>query len=83
VLLAVVTVRVEEPDPPLIEAGLKLAFAPEGKLVALRATVPLNPFCAATVTVYVALLPGATLRELGVAEVVKSGVPPEDTVKLP
>src|SRR5262249_50826315 len=38
----VVTVRVEEPDPP-IEAGLKLPLAPEGSPLALRETVPPKP----------------------------------------
>ena len=48
--LAVATLSVDEPEP-LIEAGLKLAVAPEGKPLALKATVPLNPFCAAMLTV--------------------------------
>lgn len=52
----VVTVSVEEPDP-VMDAGLKLAVAPAGRPLALRVTAALNPFCAATVTVYVALCP--------------------------
>jgi hypothetical protein len=48
--LAVVTVSVEEPEP-LMEAGLKLAAAPDGRPAALSATVPVNPFCVATDTV--------------------------------
>ena len=36
----VVMVRVDDPEPPLIEAGLKLAEAPEGSPLALNATVP-------------------------------------------
>jgi hypothetical protein len=39
----VVTVTVEEPEL-VIEVGLKLALAPEGKPLALKATVPVNPF---------------------------------------
>ena len=48
--LAVVTVKVEEPEP-LIEVGLKLALAPDGRPLALKVMVPLNPFCGDTVTV--------------------------------
>jgi hypothetical protein len=48
--LVVVTVSVEEPEP-LREVGLKLALAPEGKPLALKATVPVNPFCGVAVTV--------------------------------
>jgi hypothetical protein len=48
--LAVVTVKVEEPAT-VMEVGLKLALAPEGNPPAFRATVPVNPFCAAIVTV--------------------------------
>ena len=46
----VVTFKVEEPEP-LIDAGVKLADAPDGKPPSLSATVPVNPFCAAMVTV--------------------------------
>jgi hypothetical protein len=41
--LAVATVSVEEPEP-LMGVGLKLALAPDGKPLALRATVTVNPF---------------------------------------
>ena len=50
VVLVVVTVMVEVPSE-LIEEGLKLAFAPEGKLVALSDTAPVKLFAGATVTV--------------------------------
>jgi len=50
VLAAVVTVRVEVPDPVTV-AGEKLALAPLGSPLALSVTVPLNPFCAPTVVV--------------------------------
>ena len=46
----VVTFNVEEPAP-LIDAGVKLADAPDGSPVALNATVPVNPFWAVVVTV--------------------------------
>jgi hypothetical protein len=50
VVLTVVTVSVEVPLP-LIVAGEKLAVAPVGNPLALRVTVPVNPFSARTVTV--------------------------------
>ena len=37
------TVSVEEPEPPLIELGLKLPVAPVGKPITLKATLPVNP----------------------------------------
>jgi hypothetical protein len=50
VLLAVVTVSVEFPEP-VTDVGLKLPFAPLGKALTLRLTVPVNPFNALTVAV--------------------------------
>jgi hypothetical protein len=41
---------VEEPEP-LMEVGLKLALAPEGKPLVLNATTPESPFCEVTMTV--------------------------------
>lgn len=46
----VVTVRVDVPAPVIV-AGLKLAVAPAGNPVTVRATVPLNPFTAVVLTV--------------------------------
>ena len=46
----VVTVKVDVP-PPAIDAGFSEPEAVESKPVALRATVPLKPFSAVTVTV--------------------------------
>jgi hypothetical protein len=37
--------------------GLKLALAPAGNPLALKPTLPLNPFNAVTLTEYVVLLP--------------------------
>ena len=48
--VAVVTLREDDPEV-LIEVGLKVAVAPEGKPFALSAMDPVNPFCAAAVTV--------------------------------
>src|SRR5260370_18557372 len=64
---AVVMFKVEDPEP-LIDAGLKLADAPDGRPPALSPTVPVNPFCAAMVTVYLVLFPATTVRVAGVAE---------------
>ena len=73
-MLAVLTVRVELPEP-VTEAGLKFALAPPGSpLVTLKLTVPVNPFTAPIVAVYVVLLACVTLWEDGVAAMVKSGV---------
>ena len=50
IVLVVVMVNVEEPDP-LIVARLKLAVAPAGKPLAVSVTLPLNQFSAVTVAV--------------------------------
>jgi hypothetical protein len=42
VLVLVVTVMVDEPEP-VTEVGLKLALAPLGNPLAVKATAPLNP----------------------------------------
>jgi hypothetical protein len=44
VLLDVVTVSVEEPEPPPTAAGLKLAVELEGRPLTLKLTVPVYPF---------------------------------------
>jgi len=41
---------VEDPEP-LIDAGVKLALAPAGNPLMLRATLPLKPLSAPTLTV--------------------------------
>ena len=51
VLLAVVTVNVAVPVLPVIVLGLKLAVAPVGNPVTVRATLPVNPFTAVLVIV--------------------------------
>ena len=47
----VAIVSVELPEPPLIDAGLKLAVAPLGRPPTLNDTVPPNPFSGDTLTV--------------------------------
>jgi hypothetical protein len=44
-------VSVDDPDPPLIDAGLKLGVAPLGRPVALKETLSVNPPDAVTLTV--------------------------------
>jgi hypothetical protein len=68
----VVTVITELPEP-LIDVGLNDADAPCSP-DALRATAPLKPPIDPTLTVYVVLEGGTTVREDGVAATVKSGV---------
>jgi hypothetical protein len=46
-----VTLSVEEPEPPLIEARLKVPVAPLGNPVTLRFTVLLNPLSGLTLVV--------------------------------
>ena len=45
-------VRLEDPEPPLIEAGLKLDVAPAGNPPRPRATLPLKPLAPADFLVY-------------------------------
>jgi len=68
-----VRVSVELPDV-VMEAGAKAAVTPVGRPVADNATVPVKPFCAATLAVNVVDLPAMTACELGDAESVKSAV---------
>ena len=67
VVLLVLTLRVEEPEP-VTEVGLKLALAPVGSPPALKLTVPVKPFNAVTLAVYVVFEPWVTVREDGVAD---------------
>ena len=50
VVLAVVTVMVDEPEP-FTDVGLKLALAPAGNPLALKVTVPVKPPVGVTVAV--------------------------------
>ena len=66
-------VSVDEPEPPLTEAGLKVPVAPAGNPLTLKLTVPLNPLEGVTVAVILALLPATTDCEAGAADRVKPG----------
>jgi hypothetical protein len=72
VALEVEIVSVEVPELE-IEAGEKLAVAPEGKPVADRPTLPAKPFWGVTVIVLAPLLPWVTVTLDGDAERPKSG----------
>jgi hypothetical protein len=53
---------------PVVDVGLKLAVTPEGKPLALSATLPVNPPEGATVTVLVDVPPCATDTLAGLAD---------------
>jgi hypothetical protein len=65
---------------PVVDVGLKLAVTPEGKPLALSATLPVNPPDGVTFTVLVPVAPWATVAL--VADREKSGVCAAVTVKL-
>jgi hypothetical protein len=71
--MLVLTEIVELPDP-VTEVGLKLALAPVGRPLMLKATTPVNPPDAATVVVYEVPAPAVTVCDAGVAVIEKSGV---------
>jgi hypothetical protein len=72
---ATVKVAVEDPDPgATIDVGLKPTVTPVGAPDALSAIAELNPPDTAVVIVELPLLPAATVREEGAAEIVNAGV---------
>ena len=74
VLLLVLTVNVDVPEPPLTELGEKLLLVREGRPLTLNVTVELNPPEAVTLTVYFTEDPRCTVCEVGVTEIEKSPV---------
>jgi hypothetical protein len=58
---------------PVALLGLKDAVTPRGRPEAVKLTLPVKPFCGATVIVDVTLAPRARLNELGEAERAKFG----------
>lgn len=74
-LCAVVTVIVDIPEPPDTDEGLKLTEECGGRELALKTTVPVNPFNAPMLTLYEALDAALTFWLDGNAEIEKS--PPE------
>ena len=81
VVVPVVTVIVELPLAVIV-VGLKLAEAPVGNPLALSVTVPVNPFRAPMVTVYVVELPAVTVCVEGETPTEKSGTGAAVTTKL-
>jgi hypothetical protein len=60
---------------PVVLDGLKKAFTPPGKPAAVKATLPLKPFCGVTVMTLVPLEPCVRLTLFGEAEKAKFGAP--------
>src|SRR4051812_40159988 len=69
--VVVVTVKVELPAP-VIEPGLKLAVAPDGRPVTVRPILPAKPLIAVVLMVYVTVPPRWVVRDDGDDEMVKS-----------
>jgi len=69
-LFADTTRKVVVPDPVTV-VGVKLVDVREGAPLAVKLTVPVKPFCAPTVTVYVAVPPRLIVTLAGVAVSVK------------
>jgi hypothetical protein len=76
------TVKVELPEPAT-DVGLNVGVAPVGRPLALNATLPVNPAIADTLVVYGVLAPGATVCELGVADIEKFGLSVRLAVAVP
>jgi len=71
-----VTVKVDVADPPEVrvtEVGLNVAVTPVGAPETDRLTVPVKPYSDVTVMVEVPEEPGAMVREVGEADIEKSG----------
>jgi hypothetical protein len=81
VVVLVVTVIVEDPLVAIV-GGEKLAEAPVGKPLALSVTVPVNPFRAPMVTVYVVELPAVTVCVEGATPIEKSATGAAVTTRL-
>ena len=69
-----VTSNVEDPVPPDIVGGEKLAVAPVGKPLAARETLPLKLLCGATAILMLALPVAGIVTDVGLALRVKSGL---------
>lgn len=80
--LLAVNVKVEEPAPPEMLDGLKLAVTPLGSPLAERTTELLNPPTAVLVITEVPELPSCTLNEEGLAEREKLGLLPPVIVRF-
>ena len=74
-------VRVEDPDPPVTDAGLKVAVTPEGSEPVESVTVPVNPLSEVIVIVVVVEPLLDICRLVGDALMLKSPVPGAVTVR--
>ena len=78
------TVRLVEPEPPVIVVLSRLATTPLALVVALSVTVPLNPFTGCTLMLKLAVVPAVTFWVVGLAvnensELLPVPVPPPTT----
>jgi len=65
--------RVEVPEPPVIEVGVRVQVMPvDGETVSVSATVPVNPLTGVTVMVEVRAIFVLPLTLVGLALIVKS-----------
>jgi len=76
VALVVDTVKVAEPEPPVIVVLSKLAITVEFEEEAVSETVPAKPFTAATLIVYVAEAPAVIIWDVGLADRLNSELLP-------
>jgi len=67
---------------PVVLVGLNVAVTPLGTPEDARPTLPVKPFSGATVMVLVPLAPCVTVRLLGIADSLKSGMAAAFTVRL-
>jgi len=81
--LEVVTVKVAEPEPPVIVVVSKLETTFEVAAEELSVTLPVKPFCAVTLIVYVPLDPAVITWDGGLADNVNSEFPPPPPGLLP
>jgi len=80
VAAAVETVRVAEPDPPVMVVLSKLAVMFELEEEALSDTVPVKPFTAETLMAKLAEPPAVIAWEVGLADKLNSELPPPPVV---
>ena len=72
-LLVAVQERVDDPDPPVIDVGVRVQVSPlVGEIESVRPTVPVNPLIGAMVIVEVSGTFVLPLTLVGLADIVKS-----------
>jgi hypothetical protein len=76
VLRLAVTFRAELPEPPKVSVtldGSRLPVGPVGEIVAASPTIPENPLTLESAIVEVLEVPWMIVKEVGLAEITKSG----------